>query len=409
MNEKDYPVSVTDFTELISGRYQFVDKTLMIRDLCHANGRVLFFQRPHLFGKTLNLSMIDRFFNIAYRDYGNLFENLRISEYPECMEMMNSYPAIRIDFGILKGSSDIESDLSKVVIDALSPYLNLAEQDVLRCDSTFIRRCRNMSLDRIETGRAIKRMCEILHRRHGRKTIVLLDNYDACIEDVTSVELCKKIAEDLRYFLIQTFKCNFNLHLGVIMGTSPPIRGGMTCGLNNISLCGIAEHESDTSFGFDMEEMMSLLDGLPEKERIYEEMAEWYGGYRFGDSEMLNPHCVMEYLRNGCEPHAFWSRDAGETIKWLIDLVEWEKIRDTTISGWTMRSDILYRPSNTSALCSFLSMVGILRASPTCNHGEGTEYNFTIVNRDISSLFEHNGDFYRFIRDHIEKSYHDLE
>ncbi|MGN0097743.1 MAG: AAA family ATPase, partial [Candidatus Methanomethylophilaceae archaeon] len=98
MSERYYPDGVYDFKALVTGNYLFVDKTLMIKDICNLKNKTLLFTRPRRFGKSINLSMMDYFFNIRYRDDENIFKDLKISKCDQCSAHRNAYPVIRMNF-----------------------------------------------------------------------------------------------------------------------------------------------------------------------------------------------------------------------------------------------------------------------------------------------------------------------
>ncbi len=51
--------------------------------------------------------------------------------------------------------------------------------------------------------------------------------------------------------------------------------------------------------------------GVEEK---YEELCEWYDGYRFGKTEIFNPWSVINYFNHECEPRAFWLSTGSNDI-----------------------------------------------------------------------------------------------
>ncbi len=105
MEQMGFPDGVYDFKALVTGGYYFVDKTELICDLCGTKNKTIFITRPRRFGKTLNLSMIDRFFNIDYADEEDIFNGLAVSGCERCARYKNAYPVLNLNFGYLSGES----------------------------------------------------------------------------------------------------------------------------------------------------------------------------------------------------------------------------------------------------------------------------------------------------------------
>ena len=61
------PSGVDDFRKIREGGYYFVDKSELVSDIVNDRSEVFLFTRPRRFGKSLNLSMIDAFFNLEYK------------------------------------------------------------------------------------------------------------------------------------------------------------------------------------------------------------------------------------------------------------------------------------------------------------------------------------------------------
>ena len=78
---KKIPVGYEDIREIIDKDLFYIDKTLMIRELLDRGGKVSLFTRPRRFGKTLNLSMLRRFFELELDENGQKIDNSYIFEH----------------------------------------------------------------------------------------------------------------------------------------------------------------------------------------------------------------------------------------------------------------------------------------------------------------------------------------
>lgn len=97
MNErKAIPIGIEDFKDLIDKNCYFVDKTLLVKDIIDAGTKVTLFTRPRRFGKTLNMSMLRRFFEKTEQDNSYIFDGLKISDIGEKYKSYNGkIPVIR--------------------------------------------------------------------------------------------------------------------------------------------------------------------------------------------------------------------------------------------------------------------------------------------------------------------------
>ena len=62
-NKKTLKISNSDFKQIVENNLYFVDKTLLIYDFFTSGSYISLMPRPKRFGKTLNLSMIEYFFD----------------------------------------------------------------------------------------------------------------------------------------------------------------------------------------------------------------------------------------------------------------------------------------------------------------------------------------------------------
>ena len=101
--QKGFPIGIEDFKTLIDNNYYFVDKTPFLKELIHNIGKVNLFTRPRRFGKTLNLSMTQYYFEKQETDNSYLFEGLKISQAGEkYQKYMGQYPVIILSFKGMK-------------------------------------------------------------------------------------------------------------------------------------------------------------------------------------------------------------------------------------------------------------------------------------------------------------------
>ena len=104
MNErKAIPIGIEDFKEMIDRNCYLVDKTLLIKDIIDMGAKVTLFTRPRRFGKTLNMSMLRRFFEKTEEDNSYLFNGLKISEAGEKYQRyIGQYPVISVSLKSMK-------------------------------------------------------------------------------------------------------------------------------------------------------------------------------------------------------------------------------------------------------------------------------------------------------------------
>ena len=76
--ERTVAIGIQDFEQLITNDYFYIDKTDFIREWWGSGDSVTLIARPRRFGKTLNMSMLEKFFSVEYANRGDLFEGLNI-------------------------------------------------------------------------------------------------------------------------------------------------------------------------------------------------------------------------------------------------------------------------------------------------------------------------------------------
>lgn len=91
-----------DFEKVRMGNIFYVDKTYFIREWWESGDEVTLITRPRRFGKTLNMSMLEKFFSVRYAKRGDLFEGLAIWENEGYRQMQGTWPVISLSFANIK-------------------------------------------------------------------------------------------------------------------------------------------------------------------------------------------------------------------------------------------------------------------------------------------------------------------
>ena len=387
------PIGVQDFKKVRDEGYTYVDKTDMIPQILSQKSEVYLYTRPRRFGKSLNLSMLDAFFNIKYSKDNSWFDGLRVSDCRECEEHKNAYPIIYMDLKNL-GVSNIEtfdSDLINEMSNLFRNHKYLLDSDILDdVDKEYFDDVFRRKLDPIALRRSVAMLSRMLNEHHGKKIIILIDEYDNPIHNAFGKPHHQEIMDTMRDILSSSLKGNDSLAFGVVTGVMQISKESIFSGLNNLSVNNVLSKDFDEMFGFTDEEVMNILEeyGHPEK---FEEAREWYDGYRFGDADVYNPWSLLNYVGKRFEPKPYWAGTSGNSI--LEDLFEnasselWCEFRllsEGQSIQYEMKPTITFRDLDTDQrnIYSMLVMSGYL----TVFEDDGIQY-IRIPNGEMANVF----------------------
>ena len=404
MERKPLPIGIEDFKEVIDSGYYFVDKTLMIKDLIVNKVKVGLFTRPRRFGKTLNMSMIQRFFEKTDESNAYLFDRLKISEYPECMQYQGQYPVISLSLKSMKqGSYKDAFHMFKVLIareydrhkDILkNGKISDSERDLFH--SILTQKAEDaFYLD------SIKFLSDIMVKYYNKNVIILIDEYDVPLENASHQGFYTDMVNLIRSVFESALKTNPSLDRAFLTGCLRISKESIFTGLNNLQIFSIMSTKFDDSFGFTQEEINVMLEcyDLTDKSS---DIAHWYDGYKFNDVDIYNPWSVLNYLSEAVEKSSalckpYWSNtSSNEIVKRLI-----EESNDRTknaieelINGTPVRAqiyeDITYGTIdvNSEYIWSFLLFTGYLKVTAYETIGDETYYEMVIPNTEVKSIYK---------------------
>ncbi len=393
-------VGTDDFEKLRRNGCYYVDKTGMIAGLLHGAAEVSLFTRPRRFGKSLNISMLQCFFEIG-RD-PSLFDGLEIAkETALCEQYMGKYPVISLTLKDVEGR-DFPSAYRQL---ATRISIEASRFDFLRGSSRLSREERELYVSLLKRDMSPETICSslldlsrLLEKHYGRKTILLIDEYDVPLQKAFSGGYYDEMVQLVRGMFSQVLKTNPSLAFAVLTGCLRISKESIFTGMNNLCVLTITDRRFKEYFGFTDEDVRRMLDyyGLSD---AYGQIKEWYDGYCFGDAEVYCPWDVVNYtelLRTdpNAQPENFWANSSGndvvsEFVRKLDVSVTARELEQLTAGETVMkeiRQELTYREMYGSAenIWSLLYMTGYLT-----KRGEAEERKMplAIPNLEIRSIF----------------------
>lgn len=393
------PIGISDYRKASSG-YYYVDKTLMIRDFLDERPQVSLFTRPRRFGKTLNMDMLRVFFEISDEDTSVYFRDRKIWACGrEYQAHQGKYPVIYVTFKDVKCETwEAAYDLiSKILRNEFERHSELLESDrISPYEKKYITSILSGDANENDFGMAFLNLSRMLHTHYGTAPVIIIDEYDTPIQQGHTLGYYDKVIGFMRGLFSGGLKDNPHLSYGFLTGILRVAKESIFSGLNNLKINSILDNRYSEYFGFTADEVqaMAAYYGVPEK---YEEICQWYNGYRFGSIDIFNPWSVIRYFNNECVPRAFWqstgSNDivgevlacaAEETMERLESLMKGESFVTHIDTG------VIYPQirKNPSSIYSFLLVTGYLKAV-TKDQTFGGDYmcRVAIPNKEISYVY----------------------
>lgn len=325
---KPLPIGVDNFEEIIEKQYYYVDKTLFIKELLDMRGKVNLFTRPRRFGKTLNLSMLQCFFEMNSYNADQLFKGLAIMETgEEYTKYMSQYPVISLSLKSMKqGSFELSYiQMKKMIAEEFRRLDFVLELDKLtKAEKDRFQAIRDVNGDDADYLDALRFLSACMMKCTGKKTILLIDEYDVPLENAYFGGFYNEMIPLIRSLFESALKTNENLEFAVITGCLRISKESIFTGLNNLKIISITNPTYAEHFGFTQKEVEDMLR-FYERSTYIDTVKSWYDGYFFGDTEVYNPWSVINYVeqiwaQEGALPQPYWSNTSSNSIvKTLIE------------------------------------------------------------------------------------------
>ena len=398
---KKLPIGIENFEEMRREDFYYVDKSHVIEQLLTQWGKVNLFTRPRRFGKSLNMSMLQSFFEIG-KDK-TLFDGLRISDNQElCEKYQGKFPVVSVSLKGINGATYEEARrfLIKTINEEARRLSVLSDSTELdETDHELLTQLKKKEMTNDSLVYSIRELTELLEKHYGSKVIVLIDEYDVPLAKANENGYYDEMVLLIRNLFENALKTNSSLKFAVLTGCLRIAKESIFTGLNNFKVYSITDKSFDETFGFTDAEVRELLRYYGQ-EKYYETVKEWYDGYRFGNVDVYCPWDVINFCSDhladpGLEPKNYWANTSGNSvISHFIDSVgkpqkltrmELEQLVNGGIVQKEINSELTYKElySSIDNLWSTLFMTGYLthRGEPS-----GNRYNLVIPNREIRNI-----------------------
>lgn len=397
---KPLPIGVSNFKSATTN-YYYVDKTLMIRDFLDAKPMISLFTRPRHFGKTLNMDMLRVFFEKTAENTSIYFKDKliwRCGEY--YTKHQGQYPVIFLTFKDVKCStwSETFQKIKKIISLEFIRHEELENSTKLSSyEKEQYHLLAGESANEIDYQMSLQLLSLLLHKHYGKECIIIIDEYDTPIQQGHICDFYLKTINFMCNLFSGGLKDNSHLAFGFLTGILRVAKESIFSGMNNLKINSILDSDYSSYFGFTKNEVIDMLQYYG-YENKYQEICEWYDGYRFGNTEIFNPWSVINYIADKCFPKAFWqstgsneiigeiiSNASNEINENLYKLLCGEKIT-TYIDTSVIYPEV---QNNPYSIYSFLLVAGYLKVASIYPQYDGNFMcDVSIPNKEIAFVYE---------------------
>lgn len=408
--KKALPIGVDNFRKIVEDGYYYVDKTMFIKELLDFKGEVNLFTRPRRFGKTLNLSMLEYFFEDTRDEAENarnreLFQGMGIMEAGRSyVAEMGRYPVISLTLKSAKQPSFSSAyyKLKEEIADTFQRHSYVMECDGISEEAK--RRFQEIADQKAgydDYSSSLNFLSQCLYHVTGKHTILLIDEYDVPLENAYFRGFYKEMADFIRSLFESALKTNLCLQFAVITGCLRVSKESIFTGLNHIKIISVLDERYSEHFGFTQEEVLQMMEYYGVESR-FPVMKEWYDGYRFGKAEVYNPWSVINFLYDlyadiRAFPRPYWANTSSNDI--VKDLIarstrETKEQIETLLSGKgvdiKVREEVTYEDmyGDGENLWKFLYFTGYLTKASASFKGRYVFLKARIPNTEVLTIYE---------------------
>lgn len=388
-----------DFETIRREGYFYIDKTDLIRQWWESGDGVTLITRPRRFGKTLNMSMLEKFFSVDYKDRGDLFSGLKIWESKKYIDLQGTYPVIFLSFAGVKESAyaDARESMCRTIEEQYNKYDRLLNGDLLNeREKAF---CRSISANMSDSMAAasLRALSDFLGRYYGKKTIILLDEYDTPMQEAYVNGYWREMLAFTRSLFNATFKTNPYLERAVMTGITRASKESIFSDLNNLEVVTTTSEKYSDCFGFTEDEVFAVLEeyGLSDQKQ---KVKDWYYGFSFGERrDIYNPWSIINFLDER-RVGAYWANTSANRLVEKLIREGKPKVKqafEDLLDGGTLHMEIdeqiVYDQlsAKKNAVWSLFLASGYLKVAGTVFEERTGRmyYDLTLTNKEVHIMF----------------------
>ena len=308
-------IGIQGFDTLRENNYFYIDKTDFIREWWESGDAATLIARPRRFGKTLNMSMLEQFFSVDYKDRGDLFEGLSIWNDEKYRQLQGTYPVISLSFANIKENNFqmVRKKICQLITALYDKNSFLLECGMLgENDIRYFKRV-SEEMDDSDATLSLYKLSDYLYRYYGKKAIILLDEYDTPMQEAYVNGFWDELVSFTRSFFNSAFKTNSYLERAVMTGITRVSKESIFSDLNNLEVVTTTSDKYATAFGFTEEEVFKALDEYGYGDGK-EEVKKWYDGFIFGSTaDIYNPWSILNFLDKG-KIGTYWANTSSNGL-----------------------------------------------------------------------------------------------
>lgn len=388
-----------DFETIRREGYFYIDKTDLIRQWWESGDGVTLITRPRRFGKTLNMSMLEKFFSVDYKDRGDLFSGLKIWESEKYIDLQGTYPVIFLSFAGVKESTyaDARESMFRTIEEQYNKYDRLLNGDLLNeREKAF---CRSISANMSDSMAAasLRALSDFLGRYYGKKTIILLDEYDTPMQEAYVNGYWVEMVAFTRSLFNATFKTNPYLERAVMTGITRVSKESIFSDLNNLEVVTTTSEKYSDCFGFTENEVFAVLEeyGLADQKQ---KVKDWYDGFSFGKrKDIYNPWSIINFVDKK-RVGAYWANTSANRLVEKLIRESKPKVKqafEDLLDGGTLHMEIdeqiVYDQlsAKKNAVWSLFLASGYLKVAGTVFEERTGRmyYDLTLTNKEVHIMF----------------------
>ena len=386
-------LGIQDFAKILSNDLFYIDKTDFIKDWWENNDDVTLITRPRRFGKTLTLSMVERFFSNRYSDQEALFGKLSIWQDEKMRALAGQFPVISLSFAGIKENTfaKTKEQIFQALYELYSRHQDLLGSEKLsERDKNAFNQIQMDMTDATASG-AIRTLSTLLEKEYGKKVILLLDEYDTPMQEAWVGGYWEELVGFTRNLFNAAFKTNPALDRALMTGITRVSRESLFSDLNNLKVVTTTSARYQTAFGFTEEEVFAAMDefGMDDREGV----KTWYDGFIFGSAkDIYNPWSILNYLQEE-RLAPYWAntssnRLAGRLIQEGSPALK-EDFEDLLAGGTVtarIREEVVFSEltRNSDSIFSLLLASGYLKPLKT----DGKRFTLALTNYEVTQMFE---------------------